>query len=390
MDIYVNYIISLLKSAILGTSPSQVPEGIDLEKLFKMAKRHSVANILYNSLIKLDIADKKALSSFEQEYARTLYLEVKQQYYLEMVCGALEKNNIRYIPMKGIVIKPLYPSPDMRLSGDLDIFVDEENCAKVKQIMEGLGFATKVFNESVGHDEYIIDNAVVVEIHRKLVSNKCPWDEKCQEITDRVCIEEPYQYRYKMSDEDYYLYMIAHMAKHMKYSGAGIKMVLDVWVFLRHYADKLDMDVLNERLKYCGLDKFDARVRALVDYWFNDKEADELAKKLADYVMQSGSFGTHKQLVAGEMAKNAAGTQSRTISTLSYYIQIFFMPYNQMKESYPVLKKLPVLLPFLWVYRACKTIFFKKEKAQKIKNRYKNADMQYGKELVEFKKQIGL
>jgi len=54
------------------------------------------------------------------------------------------------------------------------------------------------------------------------------------------------------------------------------------------------------------------------------------------------------------------------------------------------LKKLPVLLPFLWVHRACRTIFFKKEKAEKIKNRYKDADMQYGKELVEFKNQIGL
>ena len=61
-----------------------------------------------------------------------------------------------------------------------------------------------------------------------------------------------------------------------------------------------------------------------------------------------------------------------------------------MKESYPVLKKAPVLLPFLWVYRASKTLFFKKEKAAKIKNRYKDADMQYGKELIEFKKQIGL
>lgn len=390
MDIYINYLISLLKSAILGTEPSKVPEETELEELFKTAKRHSVANVLYNSLAKLDIADKKKLSSFEQEYARALYLEVKQQYYLEMLCEALEKNKIRHVLMKGIVIKPLYPSPDMRLSGDLDIFIDEENCPRVKKIMDELGYATELFNESVGHDEYLIDNAVRVEIHRRLVSNKCPWDKKCQEITQRVVLDEPYQYRYKMSNEDYYLYMIAHIAKHMKYSGAGIKMVLDVWVFLRHYADKLDMDILNERLKYCGLDKFDANVRALVDYWFNDKEADKLTKKLADYIVQSGSFGTHKQLVAGEMAKNAAGTQSRVIGTLSYYVQIFFMPYNQMKESYPVLKKMPVLLPFLWVYRACRTIFFKKEKAEKIKNRYKDVDMQYGKELVDFKKQIGL
>ena len=390
MNKYTKYIMSLLKSTILGTQPLPLPADMDLKELFKTAKRHSVANILYNALAKLDITDVAAFSLFEQEHARALYFEVKQQYYFEMVCAAFEKNNIRFVPMKGIVIKPLYPSPDMRLSGDLDIFVDKENCAKVKNVMTELGFETKVFNESVGHDEYIIDNAVVVEIHRKLVSNKCPWDEKCQEITDRICVQEPYKYRYKMSDEDYYLYMIAHMAKHMKYSGAGIKMVLDVWVFLRSYGEKLDMDVLNSRLKYCGLEKFDDSIRGLVDYWFNDKEADELTKKLADYIVDSGSFGTHKQLIAGEMAKNASGTQSRTISVLRYYIQIFFMPYNQMKESYPVLKKAPVLLPFLWVYRASKTLFFKKEKAAKIKNRYKDADMQYGKELIEFKKQIGL
>ena len=390
MDIYVNYIISLLKSAILGTQPLKMPEGIEFEKLFKTAKRHSVANILYGPLSKLDTADKQALSSFEQEYARALYLEVKQQYYFEMLCEAFEKNNIRYIPMKGTVIKSLYPSPDMRLSGDLDIFVDGENTLKAKEILNGLGFETESFGESAAHDEYIIDKAVRVEIHRQLISNNCPWDEKCQEIIDRVILEEPYKYRYKMSDEDYYLYMIAHMAKHMKYSGIGIKMVLDVWVFLNHYAGKLDMKVLGERLKYCGLDKFDAHVRALCDYWFNDAKADELTKKLADYVGQSGSFGTYRQLVSGEMAQNAANTQSRTISTLNYYIKVFFMPYSQMKDKYKILKKIPVLLPFLWVHRAFVSIFFKKEKANKIKNRYKNVDMQYGKELVEFKREIGL
>lgn len=391
VEIYSNYCIQLIKSAILNTATLPLPKEVDLNKLFEFSKMHSIENIVYQSLSKLNIDNKEIMAEFEQSNNQAIMLDTIQQYYLEIISDEFEKNHIRYCIMKGPVIKKLYPSTDMRKSGDLDIFVDDENTEKVREIMENIGFRTKLFDKSVAHDEYLIDRIVEVEIHRQLISNKCPWDKKCQNIVDRLVRTDGFEYQYEMTIEDYYLYMIGHMAKHMKYSGIGIKMFLDIWVYLNRYQNEINWQILKKHLKECGLDIFEDNVRKLCDFWFKDKkDVSTQIEIMSKYVALSGNFGTYDQLVAGEMAANALNTNSQAVSKIKYYIGLFFMPYKLMCTKYPVLHKCPVLLPFLWVHRAFKTVIFNKQKADVIRNRYNNVDIDYGKNLLEFKKNIGL
>ena len=354
-----------------------------------LAQQHKVENIIYLPLKELNIQDEKIMPLFEELYNHAIINDATQQYYLEVVTDELEAQRIRHCIMKGPVVKKLYPSSDMRQSGDLDIFVDDENTEKVREIMESLDFETENFNKTNSHDEYKIDQNVIIEIHRSLISNKCEWQSECQKITDRLVLADGCQYRYDMTKEDYYLYMIGHMAKHMKYTGMGIKMVLDVWVYLNAYISILDWDKLNGFLDDCKLLEFEKNIKRLCDYWFNGKEADAIISKLSDYIVLSGNFGTEEQFLAGEMARNSAGMDNKTVSKLIYYAKIFFFPYKKMCERYTILKKVPVLLPFFWLHRAF-TAFFDKEKATDIKNRYEDVDMEYGKKIIEFKKNIGL
>ena len=390
MEQYINYLIHLIKCAIQNTTPVPVPNDVELDRLLAFAQIHTVENIAYQSLQKLNLTSTPTLELYGELNGHAIINDATQEYYLEMIADALEQNEIRHCIMKGPVIKKLYPSSDMRQSGDLDIFVDDENTEKVREIMERLGFETENFNKSNSHDEYKIDKTVIVEIHRSLISNKCPWQKECQKIAERLVLSDGCKYRYEMTKEDYYLYMIGHMAKHMKYSGIGIKMVLDVWVYLTRYQNELDWDTLNKHLKECGLYDFENHMRRLCNYWFEGETADALTKKTALYVASSGNFGTHEQLMAGKMAQNAVGTENETIGRWVSYIKMFFWPYKNMKERYTILKKLPFLLPFCWVHRALKTLIFNKEKADLIRSEHSNYDMEYGKQLIEFKKEIGL
>lgn len=387
---YTNYLIHLIKCAIIGEQPNQIPEGIELQDLFVLAQQHKVENIIYLPLKELNIQDEKIMPLFEELYNHAIINDATQQYYLELVTDELEAQGIRHCIMKGPVVKKLYPSSDMRQSGDLDIFVDDENTEKAREIMESLEFATESFSKANSHDEYKIDQNIIIEIHRSLISNKCEWQEECQKITDRLVLTDGFQCRYDMTKEDYYLYMIGHMAKHMKYTGMGIKMVLDVWVYLNAYNDILDWDKLNGFLNDCKLLEFEQNIKRLCDCWFNEKATDGIISKLSDYIVLSGNFGTEEQFLAGEMAKNAVGVDNKNVSKIIYYIKLFFLPYNQMCDKYGILRKIPVLLPVLWLHRAIKTAFFDKEKADLIKNRYEDADMEYGKKIIEFKKNIGL
>ena len=386
---YVSYLIHLIRCTILDIVPDSLPEGMELGKLLSLARKHSIENIAYVALAKLNLPQSDALKMFCEYHSHAILNDATQQYYLEMVTDELEKREIRHCIMKGPVIKKLYPTSDLRQSGDLDIFVDDENTETVKQLMEEMGFAVKDYDRSHSHDEYEIDKKIVIEIHRTLISNQCPWQKECQKIADRLVPVKGYNYRFDMTDEDYYLYMIGHMAKHMNSSGMGIKMVLDVWVYLNHFNNKLNWDMLNESLELCGLKEFEENIKKLCSYWFEDKQADGMIECLAAYVAVSGNFGTYEQLVAGEAARNAGKTSNKAVGRLGYYMSLFFWPYNKMKERYTVLKKYPFLLPFCWIHRAYKSVT-NKEKADSIRSRYDDVDMEYGRKLVEFKKEIGL
>lgn len=390
LETYLDYTLHLVKCAMLGTEPMAVPENINLKQLLEFAREHTIENIIYVPLSKLETNDSEAMSLFEELHNHAIINDATQQYYLEIVTDELEAQGIRHCIMKGPVIKKLYPSSDMRQSGDLDIFVDDENTEKVLEIMESLDFKAESFNKANSHDEYKIDQNIIIEIHRSLISNKCEWQSECQKISNRLVPTDGCKHRYDMTKEDYYLYMIGHMAKHMKYTGMGIKMVLDVWVYLNAYNDILDWDKLNGFLNDCGLLEFEKNIKLLCDYWFNGKGAEGKIKAMSEYIALSGNFGTEEQLLAGEMAQNAGGMDNKTVSKVIYYIKLFFLPYSHMRERYPVLKNAPVLLPFFWIYRAVNTAFFNKEKADLIKNRYENTDLEYGKKIIEFKKNIGL
>lgn len=390
MELYIAYLVHLLKSEILNKQPKPLPEGVDLKNLLAFSQRHTIENIVYLALKKLELPASPEMQLFEEFYGHAIINDATQQYYLEMIIDALEAHKIRHCVMKGPIIKKLYPSSDLRQSGDLDIFVDDENTEAVKEIMESLGFETANFNKANSHDEYRIDKTVIVEVHRTLISNKCPWQKECQKIADRLVPENGTEYRYNMTDEDYYLYMIAHMAKHMKYSGIGIKMVLDVWIYLRRYKNELNWSEINKRLEECGLHKFEKSVRSVCDYWFENAEADQLTKNIAVYIGTSGNFGTYEQLMMSRMGENALGTTNESVGRWVSYIKMFFWPYKNMRERYTILKKLPFLLPFCWVHRALKTLLFNKEKANIIREQYRDYDMENSKQLIDFKKEIGL
>lgn len=377
---YGAYIIYLIRCAIEGKTPERIPEGLDFDKLYELAKMHNVDVLIYPPLAK--IAGKENLGDFEKSMQYAVAADANQSYYLEELAEKFEENGIRFAVMKGFVIKPLYPSPEQRHSVDIDIFVDDENTECVRDIMAEAGFTVERFNHNIQDDVYSLGRFVHIEIHRTLISNKCSWDKYCQRITERISPCDGYKYRSEMSPEDFYLYMIAHMAKHMKYSGMGIKMVVDVWVYLRKYRAALNKELLNERLEEAGLAEFNKNVLKLVGYWFEGAEADEITEKLSAYVISSGNYGTYRQLVGTE--KGSAGNEKK------YFLSVLFLPYREMCSKYGFLKKLPFLLPIMWVYRAVGAVLFRRGNVETIKNRHRDVDADYSREIVKFKKSIGI
>ena len=384
--LYGDYLVHLIKCSIKKIKPNPIPQGIELDGLIALAERHNVANIIYLALRDLGIENKRLSNAC----LLAIFSDAKQQYYLDEIKQSFEKNKIRFLCMKGIVLKGLYPTTDMRTATDMDIYIDDENSEKAQELMTEIGFKTERFNHELQDDAYTADDIVHVELHRKLISNKCRWDEKCQEIVKRITPKSEGAYEYVMTNEDFYLHMIGHMAKHMKYTGFGIRMVVDVWLYLEKFKSEMDFDILDERLKYCGLYDFNQVILKLNDYWFNSANASPATLQLADYVVTSGTFGTYEQLISTEAAVNGGKIKSKSVGKLKKILQIVFLPYRNMCTLYPNLRNMPILLPIYWLRRAFDRLLHKRENISKIYKQYDNVDMKLATDIYDFKKGLGL
>ena len=393
IDAYVDYLIHLLRCALNGDIPSDFPQELDFNEFFKLSRSHRLENIAYVMLKKTNMSGiaEKDVQKLENAYMQSVMITATQQHYLEQVEKAFEENSIDYLVLKGRELSRLYPSADMRQSSDFDIYIGAENAEKARGIMLGIGFAAKEYSEDENHDEYVIGKWVLCELHRVLIQGNYPWKKGCNEIVDDLTLCDGTNHCYKMSKEDFYVYNLAHAAKHMKFSGIGIKAFLDIEVIYLKYKDSFDYEYLNAKLEACRLKEFEKNARLLCEYWFEGSKNVSLnIKKMALYVVSSGWIGTLEQMLVTEAAENAGKTNSKLVAKIKKCISIVLSPYETMVERYPVLRKHKWLTPFYRVRRAISAIVKKRDLIKSVTDTIDEADMSAGKQLLEFKKSIGL
>lgn len=393
MEGYVDYLIHLLRCAVKQDIPSAFPANLEFNKFFELCRAHRLENLVYVMLKKTNMAGiaQQDINKIEVAYKQSMIITATQQHYHECVEKAFEENSIDYLVLKGKELSKLYPSEDMRQSSDFDIYIGEKNSEKAKDLMINLGFSVKDYSEDENHDEYVVKPWVLCELHRVLIQGNYPWKKGCNKIVDNLIMRDGTKHCYEMSKEDFYVYNLAHAAKHMKFSGIGIKVFLDMQVIYLKYKDSFDYKYLEEKLKECHLKDFEKNARLLCEYWFEEnKNVSPLIKKMALYVVSSGWVGTFEQMTATEAAEKAGKTNSRLIAKMKKCIDVVMSPYETMTERYPILKKHKWLTPFYRVRRGVSAVVKKRDLIKSVTESIDNTDMAAGKQILEFKKSIGL
>lgn len=386
----LQYTLSAIKATITGEVSDISYEGIDMMELFRFAEMHKVANIIYPFLKKLSIGgNEAAMSAFEESYYKSVVFETQQQYYLELVEKALDEAGVMHMPMKGSVIKLLYPDPSFRTSCDVDLYVGKGGTERARQVMESLGFVVDSYDEeALNHDSYFIDNKFNFELHRELMPQTPYFKgvEVCPIIESELVKNNEETLGYHMTDEDFYVFMIIHIAKHIKHNGMGIRGFLDVWLYLRKYKETLDWQRVNKLFKKCGLCEFYENVVSLVEMWFENRDSvPQHIKEFAEHVAMSGVMGTREQVVSEELYENRASG-----NRFKYYIETIFLPLVFMRDKYKVLRRFPALLPFCWIHRVFNVVLCKRANISKMMNHFDGADEVVGEKSARLKKKLGL
>lgn len=343
-DIFIKILRSELTETELDDS---VKEQLTLDvvaALYSLAVRHDLAYIFVSSLHKCGYKDDdSAYSNLSQKAIMSVYRNEQINYAFAQICDTFDQASIPYIPLKGSVIRPYYPQESMRTSCDIDILVKEED---LEAAMDALGQKGYKCGDRNYHDVSLFSDANVhLELHFTIQENIDKLDAVLKDAWRYARLTDGS--RYKFTDGFFAFHMFAHMSYHFLSGGCGIKSLMDIWIMKHKMGIAYDCAI--ELLEKADIYRFAAEISKLAEICFSGEPKDEFSDTILSYIFSGGVYGTSQNQIAVKKSKSK--------STLLYAFQRLFLPYKTMVFLYPVLKKLPFLLPFCWIARLCKMLF---------------------------------
>ena len=377
-DILIKILRSELTETELDASVKEQLTPDVISALYSLSSRHDLAHIVFSAMHKCGLKiDGAVYSKFNKKAIMSVYRNEQIKYAYNQICDIFNKESIPYIPLKGLVIRPYYPKDSMRTSCDIDILVKEENLESAIDSLVQNGFNC---GDKHYHDVSLFSPA---NIHLELHFNIQETIEKLDAV-----LKDAWQHtkltdgsRYEFTDEFFVFHMFAHMSYHFLGGGCGIKSLMDIWVMEHRMG--VTYESARELLEKAGIYRFAAEISKLAEICFSDKPKDKFSDTILSYIFSGGVYGTFQNKMTV--------MKSNDKSTVKYLLKRLFMPYKSMVIIYPILKKLPFLLPFCWVARFFKMLFEGKSKSAlgEIKTANNVTDDQIGV-IVQMREYLGL
>jgi len=328
----------------------------NLDNLYNLAQKHDLAHVVADVLFKQKLMpDYEIASAYRNCLMMSLVRYQQLTYELTRICDLLEENKIPHMLLKGSVIREYYPEPWLRTSCDIDLLVNREDLQRVGDLfVSKLNFSEPTKNS---HDwSFFTENNVHIELHYDLIEQnnltkkqaRHKWNSKyLEDVWPGAVLADNKTSEYKMTDEMFYYYHIAHMAKHFENGGCGARTILDLWILNNKV--EYDYSKIEKMLNESRLTKFENAVRKLSQAWFSGCDENEVTKTLGTFILTGGIYGNIENRIAIQ--------QNKSGGRLNYAVSRIFIPYEILKFRYPVLQKHKCLLPICHICRWFHLIF---------------------------------
>ncbi len=347
----IELLFALLRSAILRNQLQEQKIKLynedRLQSLITFAKLHNVAHLVvyalkYNSLLpQEDKAVRKELVG-----AVCCYEQLHYEY--EELCNIFQSLRMPYIPLKGAIMRKYYPEPWMRTSCDIDILVKEDKVEEVaNHLVKKYGYIRD--KKSIYDISLFSDTGIHLELHYNLVENdtKEEVSNVLKGVWNTAIEDKENTYLLQMTDEMFYFYHIAHMAKHFVHGGCGIRPFIDLWIL--DTMGGVHQNKRDELLKQGDMLKFAENARLLSRVWFENEEHTETTQQMEQFILRGGIYGTNDNRIVIQQQKKGG--------RFKYALSKIFIPYDVIKFHYPVLQKYKWLTPIMEIRRWFKLAF---------------------------------
>lgn len=346
----------------------------DFHEILNFADKHSLLALLYEGLDACYAAGMTNVFSYlkqisEMERCRTLALY--QIYFVaDQISAALNQKRITVVVLKGPTVGACYKMPELRKSGDLDLWLPELNSfddalyQSVVDVLCNLGFSWDHEKGSQHHRVFRDASGLKVEIHNSFC-DLFPEKERNRAIEKfknsiqkeslhKIRLLNRYEFL-SLSGADFVFYNLLHMAQHYYMKGFGWKFICDWAMMLKYPLPKEEKDRLYQLLVDVRLLNFAEAVSLLairffcldernVEFLFNGCISEKTIQTLAEQLFDAGEFGALE-----ENRLYAPGKNSTKDMLVLFHLQ--------MKKNFSRTSKIIILWPILWIFTLGKFIY---------------------------------
>ncbi len=325
-------------------------EKVNIDSVLLLAKKHAVLSFLYDISNEAWMNQRK---SFVQQESRQIVMQSYRLLFLtKYVVNILKQNEIPVIVLKGVATGSLYPVPELRKSGDIDLLIPKNIPeSAIKQVMLAVGFHLSEEQHANHHIAFVTDEGIHVEIHTMLAEpfaykkiNRAI-EQQGTLCWEHIHVAEIMGIDLPILDKPFHAYeLLLHMLQHFMYAGFGLKLLCD-WVMIwRVNWSQEEKDLFNSLIEEAGLCGFAEAITAVCQKFLGlsmeafDRSINQtdMAGKMLREILDAEEFGNSDSNRMVMM--NGTG--------VSAYVKEF---HHQMHLNFPKAGKCILLWPILWM-----------------------------------------
>lgn len=249
-ELFLELLRSVLSNKVPDSSLFRNLDETIWEKVMATAQKQALLGVCYPALNQLPLDCRPPKYIYLAWAAKVNYIRQDNKKKLRILSDLLtlfENQDIHPVVMKGFSSAILYPEPDLRICGDIDLFIPEKYNEAVKFI-EILGFETSFTHK---HHKFYYDG-VLIELHHDIIS--LPFKKLHKYSVHEV---EYLGVKSKIFDETTTgILLLTHAVTHLIGSGLGFRHLCDWVLFNKNYPKNIDNSYFKNFIKENRLIRF--------------------------------------------------------------------------------------------------------------------------------------
>lgn len=322
-------------------------------RLADIAQKHGVLSLLYEELCERQTLPEHLKKLVDSTASQIVLQQYRLLFTSKFVADLFREKKIPVVLLKGVTVGNLYPVPELRKSGDVDILLlHPDDLERATLILEEAGCTVQEKQLALHHVCFTTPEGIELELHTMLVE---PFDsEKTNLKLKKILIEAGECQRTEsvmgiglpvLSGAYYPFELLLHMLQHFLRSGFGLKLLADWVCYWQTERPKEEKEAYISLVNRVGIKGFSDVVtltcvrflglnEALISWM--DCDSSRPVEEFMREILDAEEFG--KSVAERMVVMRGTG--------LKDYIREF---HHQMRLNFPKAGRCIFLWPALWI-----------------------------------------